>query len=142
MQVFKRHTALLNYTTALLLFVGSSGFTAVIRVCTMGDSRCCTGSPMSDHEMCDPQLPPGDAGESVHGLFSCHENVIAGGLSSTQGLPEKESRVGDVKVPASVVFAVHLPQFEPTGSPFGSLWFDDTSPPSVKKYVLNGTFLI
>ena len=131
---------------AILFILANSGFTAVLRQCTMKSDapmECCGDSNQSNKSACDGTQ--NQAGlRLVESQFSCHTTTLAGGIASTSALLQKESARQNAK--GNELCAQHQPHTTSTSA------FDHStnpahfaatlSPPSVEKCVLNKIFLI
>lgn len=142
MQFLYQQTKSVSWLVAFLFFVGSAGFTSVVHVCLMGTGECCAMSGSSDRMACQEEgLPAHEL--AVKGQLDCHINTVAGGLNDNPTVVEKQIRPQSPNG-AFVGFALSqtlaIPKFNKSITV--TLHSRDVSPPSVEKYVLNGTFLI
>ena len=131
---------------AILFVIANSGFTTVLRECTMKSD-----APM---ECCSlPQNTNSDCGDAVqsdaHSLpilsqFSCHTTTIVGGIVSIDALLQRELSIQKSIANASfnhlqpsTFFKSYTPHLEIL------FYFPSTiSPPQVEKCLLNSTLLI
>src|SRR3990172_1456273 len=93
MKFIPRHMILSGRILAILFILANSGFTAVLRQCTMKSDapmECCGDSNQSNKSACDGTQ--NQAGlRLVESQFSCHTTTLAGGIASTSALLQKES---------------------------------------------------
>lgn len=131
---------------AILFILANSGFTAVLRQCTMKSDapmECCSGSKESDEATCDGSQ--NQAGlRLIESQFSCHSTTLAGGIASTSAFLQKESAKQTAM--GNELCSQHQ-QYTTSTSAVGHstnpAYFAATlSPPSVEKCVLNSSFLI
>jgi len=130
----------------ILFLAANSGFTAVIRQCTMAPIQamdCCAASSDRDGS---PLKGSHSQGETAFtGVASdCHLSTVVGGLANVTALVEKDNsiRTASIVSPNPLLsdptsFDSHSSQSVQFATP--SLAF---SPSSVEKCVLNSTFLI
>lgn len=131
-------------TVVLLFFLGNSGFTSIVHLCSMKAAECCDTNIPGDDNMCQETPVAAPQGEHVQSMLECHTNAVVGGLVDVQALVEKDS---GSKTPSLVVHPVLIPlqlaaSLCQAASWFSSTYTSNVSPPSVEKYVLNSTFLI
>ena len=96
-----------------------------------GNGMACQDDGLLAHEL------------SVKGQFDCLVNTVAGGLNDNPTVVEKQIRPQSLNTAFVVIalcHAVGVPDIYNSISV--TLHSRDVSPPSVEKYVLNGTFLI
>ena len=127
---------------ALLFFFSVSGFTAIVRVCTMKPMACCMGPGQMSNRTCDngsPSVP----GKAVFSNSVCHVDLVAGGLNSVQGLVEKDAH-SPVKTVAAAFLAPYAQDvaFNRSDDVSFALINQISPPPAVEKYILTASFLI
>lgn len=137
-----RHTIAFGRLFTLLFFLASSGFTTIMRICTMEACECPDTSGTSDHNACpNEQAPASVASMFIQNVNDCH-NAVVGGVAVVQALVEKDSRAQNVEVLSAITSTFVSPASSNTSSCFSYSYSESVSPPSVEKYVLNETFLI
>jgi hypothetical protein len=145
MRFLNRHLPTIGRLFVLLFFVANSGFTVVLYHCTMGEMDCCA---TSDDEMsracCAMDPAQASSGPSITAGINCQSVIIAGGLKTDPTVVEKESVARLLKVDVLGTFAPGLALSTVTSrlQPFSLTAVRGVSPPTVKTYVLNSTFLI
>lgn len=131
---------------AILFILANSGFTAVLRQCTMKSEapmECCSGSKESDEATCDGTQ--NQAGlRVIESQFSCHTTTLVGGIASTSALLQKESaRQSTMGNELCAQHQQHTTSTSAVDHSTNPAYFAATlSPPSVEKCVLNSSFLI
>ena len=146
MKIFTPHMILSGRILAILFILANSGFTAVLRQCTMKSDapmECCSIPEKSDAASRDAVQKNGNS-PSIVSQFSCHTTSLVGGIASTSALLQKESAKQNVK---GNELCAQLQQNTTSTSTFdhsmNHAHFAATlSPPSVEKCVLNSSFLI
>ena len=88
-----KHTVLITRLLLVVLLLTSSGFTTVLRECTMmndasGPMDCCMPSRTNDESRANSSTSP--ATTSI-AQIDCHIATIVGGLPATSGIIEKNS---------------------------------------------------
>lgn len=146
MKFFPRHMILSGRILAILFILANSGFTAVLRQCTMksiAPMECCGGSDQSNESTCDGTQ--NQAGlRLVESQFSCHTTTLVGGIATTFALLQKELTKQNIKTNEM------CGRYQQNTICTNTLYHSTNpaqvtatlSPPSVEKYVLNETFLI
>jgi hypothetical protein len=142
MIIASKHSALIGRIFLTLFIVANSGFTTVVRQCTMKSSQameCCanTNSQNSSKHQNGELVLVGTAAD-------CHSSSIAGGLANVSAVVEKENRIHSAKTLLiapfycgslfSEVFSKSSLNSLPLSSPLFPLFGE--------KCVLNSTFLI
>lgn len=157
MSFFTKNINLLKVIMAVLFFVGTSGFTAILEHCCCSEEsakhmeadKCLEPSAMMEHTETDHAssmeecLPPTSPTIAATGN-ACHTKIVAGGLSSLLSLLEKEIKLQDSKLQIgnlSLSVSDLVIPVTTTAKSYSSLNLS-SSPPSVEKYVLNASFLI
>jgi hypothetical protein len=137
-----KNIRLIRIFLAVLVLAASSGAATVLHLCQMEAASCCSPTQTSNHDGCgQPIAPP--AGHSFKSDFTCHLDVVVGGLALKQALLEKENKpeLSIAAIPSVVSFASS--SLLQADSPSHTYFVAQTiSPPSVDRYVLNGSFLI
>jgi len=143
---FTKHIVLATRLLVILFIVANSGFTAVIRQCTMEPAHrmdCCAGSGETKSS---PNAGSHNQGEAtIAGVLpDCIISTVVGGISNSPALLEKENTIHSSKIITPIpLFA--QPAFFNTiikqsfHSPNRHLVL---LPLSAEKCVLNSTFLI
>jgi hypothetical protein len=141
-----KHIVLTTRLLVALFIVANSGFTTVIRQCTMEPAHpmdCCAASGERHNTPIGGPRPQGEA--TVAGVLpDCSISTVVGGLANAPALLDKENTVHSSKIITSIPLS-ELPAFFNTitkrsfHSSDPSLTF---SPHSTEKCVLNSTFLI
>lgn len=146
MKFFPQHMILSGRILAILFILANSGFTAVLRQCTMksvAPMECCNGSKESDEAASDGTQNQASL-RLIESQFSCHTTTIVGGIASTSALLQKESARQSAK--ANEFCAQHQQNTTSTSdidhSTNPAHFAATLSPPSVEKCVLNSSFLI
>jgi hypothetical protein len=146
MRFFSQHTIIAGRILAILFVLANSGFTTVLRQCTMKSDapmECCSIPEKSDATNRDAVQKDVNS-PSIVGQFSCHTITIVGGIASTNALLQRESSNQNSNANAccnhlqqSTLFKIY------TTYPGILSYFSATiSPPTVEKRVLNSSFLI
>jgi hypothetical protein len=141
-----KHIVLTTRLFVVLFIAANSGFTTVIRQCTMEPAHpmdCCAGSGERNST---PISGPRSQGEStvIGVLPDCSISTVVGGLANAPALLEKENTIHSSKIITSIPLS-EQPAFFNTitkqsfHSSDPSLTF---SPLLAEKCVLNSTFLI
>ena len=146
MIIFSKHIVLTTRLLVALFIAANSGFTTVIRQCTMEPTHpmdCCA---VSGERHNTPISAPHAQGEAtvVRVLPDCIISTVVGGLANAPALLDKENTVHSSKIITSVPPS-EQPAFFNTITK-QSFHFSDPSltfsPLSAEKCVLNSTFLI
>jgi hypothetical protein len=83
------------------------------------------------------------AGPSLKADFTCHIDVVIGGVALKQALLEKENKPESNIALIPNIVSLSFSSLLYADSPSHTLFVTrDISPPSVDSYVLNGSFLI
>jgi hypothetical protein len=146
MKIFTPHMILSGRILAILFILANSGFTAVLRQCTMKSDapmECCSIPEKSDAASRDA-VQKNATSPSIVSQFGCHTTTLVGGIASTSALLQKESAGQNAKASE---FCAQLQQntiITPTldHSTNPAQLASNFSPPSVEKCVLNSSFLI
>ena len=88
-----RHTILITRLLLVVLLLTSSGFTTVMRQCTMmaetsGQMDCCMPTRAADESHASGSTSPANASITQ---IDCHIATMIGGLPTTSGIIEKNS---------------------------------------------------
>ena len=137
-----KHIKPLRLAFAALVFLASSGAAAVIRECKVEAMSCCAPVSRANHDDCDqPALPI--SRHSIKAQFTCHTTALVGGVAIKQALVEQQHKP---ELPKQIVFCIASSQSllsAQTNRSSSTFFLTETvSPPTVEKYVLNGSFLI
>lgn len=136
------HIRFVRIFLASLVIVASSGATVLLHRCQMEAASCCAPNLPSEQDGCEEPVAA-QSGPVFKSDFTCHVNVIVGGLALKQALLEKgnkqSSDVG-VVVQVATFFLRGLVRSENPSYAFFAA--RTVSPPSVEKYVLFDSFLI
>jgi hypothetical protein len=146
MILFAKHIVLATWLLVILFIVANSGFTTVIRQCTMKPAHpmdCCAGSGEGNGMPINGPRAQGEA--TVAGVFpDCSISTIVGGLANAPALLEKENTIHSSKIITSIpqseqpaFFNTITKQFFPFSNQHLAFF-----PLSAEKCVLNSTFLI
>ncbi len=146
MILFAKHIVLATWLLVILFIMANSGFTTVIRQCTMETADpmdCCAGSSEGNGMPISGPRAQGEA--TVAGVLpDCSISTIVGGLANAPALLEKENTIHSSKIFISIppseqpaFFNTITKQSFHSSNP--SLTF---SLLSAEKCVLNSTFLI
>lgn len=143
MKISLKSNSHITVVIALLVLLGSSGLTTLIRTCTMGDMSCCAGLSSVSKDDCDASALPA-LGVVLKADLSCSTTKLVGGLAINLALVEKENKL---QMHATGFNSIAAPSFnvETTHSKPSHHHFAFNvphAPPSVDRYVLNGSFLI
>ena len=146
MKFFSQHTIIAGRVLAVLFVVANSGFTTVLRQCTMKSDapiECCNVPGRSDPSSSDG-IQKNASSPSIVNQFSCHTTTIVGGIASTSALLQKEF---SKQIANGSDLSAQLQPRATFTSAFdlitNSARFAATlSPPSVEKCILNSSFLI
>jgi hypothetical protein len=143
MKFFSRHILALSRVSLLVIFLGSSGLTVILRTCTMGAKSCCVDMQGGCNDECD-QPTSSNSGALIQSHTPCHISSVVGGLTTNPAVVEKQDRsVTSDQIgafPTSLINEIaDLNDFEAL-TPFKIL--QSTPPPSVDRYALIGSFLI
>ena len=143
---FTKHIVLATRLLVILFIVANSGFTAVIRQCTMEPAHpmdCCAASGERNSA---PISGPRSQGEAtvIGVLPDCSVSTVVGGLAIAPALLEKENTIHSSKIITSIPLSEQPAFFNTiTKQPFHSSGPSLTfSPLSAEKCVLNSIFLI
>ncbi len=143
---FDKHIVRATRLLITLFIVANSGFTTVIRQCTMEPAHsmeCCAASGEYDSSPQKGSYPRGET--TVIGVApQCHLSTVVGGLANVPALLEKEHPARSASVVSSTPLFCN-PIFFVTNSKQSAQFFNLLpvfSPRSVEKCVLNSTFLI
>jgi hypothetical protein len=146
MKFFSKHTIIAGRILAILFVLANSGFTTVLRQCTMKSDapmECCNIPEKSDAASRDAVQKNANS-PSIVSQFSCHTTTLVGGIASTSALLQKESARQNAK--ANEFCAQHQQSTTSTSDVDHSTnpahFAATLSPPSVEKCVLNSSFLI
>jgi hypothetical protein len=143
MNFIYRHIVLLGRAIALLLFMSSLGFTAVLEI-------CCELDGVETHLIADAHSIGEESAVAAQPTFTspgneCHTMVLAGGLNGIPAVLEKDSKLNNSKPDVLLVLVAHdtpyLPLHVTTYHSYLVL-SGNPSPAPVEKYVLNASFLI
>jgi hypothetical protein len=136
-----KNIRLIRIFLAVLVLTASSGATVVLHRCQMqGGSCCCPNRNAND--ACDQPvaLAPG---QSFRADFTCHANVVVGGVALIQALVERESKSeSNVAVFPSIESLSSISLLQANSYSHNLLLINAVSPPSVDRYALIGSFLI
>lgn len=127
---------------AVLVLAASSGATTVLHRCQMEVASCCSSNRHANDDACDQPIasPTGHFFESD---FTCHIDVVVGGVTLMQALLEKEHRPETNIAVIPNIVSLSSSSLLQADSPSHTLLVAQTiSPPSVDRYVLFNSFLI
>jgi hypothetical protein len=143
MRYISTHILFVSRTLALVTFLASSGFTAILHNCTLVPASCCAAPREINHKDCSESLPV-NLERSIQSNAVCHTNTVVGGITTNPAVLEKVVK-SEVKKPVSPLFVLS-PFVAVSGQSFtSSTPFSSPASvflPSVEKYVLNASFLI
>jgi hypothetical protein len=146
MKRFSQHIIVLGRLLAVMFVLANSGFTTVLRQCTMKSDapmECCSIPEKSDAASRDA-IQKNATSPSTVSQFGCHTTTLVGGIASTSALLQKESAKQNAK--ANEFCAQHQQNTTSTSDVDHSTnpahFAATLSPPSVEKCVLNSSFLI
>lgn len=138
-----KNIKLIRVLLAVLVLIASSGATAVLHRCQMeGAASCCSPNRNANSDGCDqPFASP--TGHSFKSDFTCHIDVVVGGIALKQALLEKENKPELSIAAIPNVVSVGSSSLLQADSP-SHIYFvaQAISPPSVDRYALIGSFLI
>lgn len=137
-----KNIRLIRICLAILVLTASSGATAVLHLCQMEAASCCSPIQSANDDGCDqPMASP--TSHSFKSDFTCHIDVVVGGVALKQALLEKENRPESNKTVLPIIGSPSSSSLLLADSHSNSILLSKTvSPPSVDRYVLNGSFLI
>lgn len=142
MLLSRKHIKLIRVFLAVLVLFASSGATAVLHRCQMEAASCCSPNRNANDDGCDQPLAS-PVGHSFKSDFTCHIDVVVGGVALKQALLEKQNKpeLSIAAVPSVVSFGSSnlLQADNPAHTYFVA---QAISPPSVDRYALIGSFLI
>jgi hypothetical protein len=126
---------------AILFILANSGFTAVLRQCTMKSDapmECCSVPEKSDAVQKNAYSP------SIISQFSCHTTTVVGGIANTIALLQKDSAEQNAREnELCAQLQLHTSITSTVDHSTNPAHFAATlSPPSVEKCVLYSSFLI
>jgi hypothetical protein len=127
---------------AVLVLSASSGATVVLHRCQMEIASCCSPKHTANNDGCD-QSTAAQTGLSFKSDFTCHVDVVVGGLALKQALLEKENRSeANIAVIPNICSLSSCTSIQTDSYTHELFLGKAVSPPSVDRYVLNGSFLI
>ncbi|TSA24386.1 hypothetical protein D4R75_01530 [bacterium] len=137
-----KNIKLIRIVLAVLVLTASSGATTVLHRCQMQAASCCSPNRNTNDDGCDqPMASP--TGQSFKSDFTCHIDVVVGGIALKQALLEKENKPELSIAAIPNVVSVGSSSLLQADSPSHTYFVVHViSPPSVDRYVLNGSFLI
>jgi|SRR5208283_2399629 len=146
MILLAKHIVHATRLLVILFILANSGFTTVIRQCTMETAHpmdCCAGS--SENESMPINKPHSQGETSVVGILpNCISSTVVGGLANVSALLEKEDTIHSSKIITSIpqseqpaFFNTITKHFFPFSNQHLAFF-----PLSAEKCVLNSTFLI
>ena len=146
MRFFSQHTIIAGRILAVLFVLANSGFTTVLRQCTMKSDalmECCSIPEKSD-AACSDAVQKNATSLRIVSQFSCRTITLVGGIASTNALLDRESSNQNNKANACSNHLQQLPLFTicTTHPEILSQFSETISLPSVEKCLLNSTFLI
>lgn len=134
---------LMRVAFALLIFSASSGVTTLVHTCAVAKMDCCAPMSSSKQDSCDASASP-ISGILLKADITCHTNTLVGGVAIKLALVEKEHQSRQNTTPVACIDPSSL-GFSSTNQNPSQYQFAlavPHSPPSVEKYVLNGSLLI
>ncbi len=143
MKFVSRHIVGLGRVSLLIMVLGSSGLTAVVRICTMEAMSCCAG-PMNDAPGGCDRTAGTNSVAFVQPLTPCIISSMIGGFTTNPAVVEKQHR-SDVAPHMNVLPVGENLVLQQCDNSFLSSRPNPSqgaSPPAVEKYVLTSTFLI
>ncbi len=146
MKSFSQHTIIAGRILAVLFVIANSGFTTVLRQCTMksdGPMECCSVPEKSDAASRDA-IQKNANSLSIVSQFSCHTTTLVGGIANTLALLQKDSakqnaRENELCAQLQLRTAITSTLDHSTNPAHFAVIL---SPPSVEKCILNSSFLI
>jgi hypothetical protein len=139
----QKHISLIRVFLAALVLTASSGATIVLHRCQMQTTCCCSPIRSTNGDGCN--RPNGaSSGKSFKADFTtCNTSIVVGGVALKQALLEKENKPESNKAIVSKTGPLSLGSLLQTDRHSQYLLLSKAvSPPSVDRYVLNGSFLI
>lgn len=137
-----RHTIAFGRVFTLLFFFANSDFTSLLHICSMEACEYYGTSGTSDNDACpNKQVPAPIAGMSIQNVNDCYDATV-GGFAIDPALVKEVSKEQNIEVLILLTSAFVSPVQSNCSSSFNYSYSESVSPPSVKKYVLNATFLI
>ena len=137
-----KHIKMIRVTLAVLVLFASSGAATVLHRCQMEAASCCSPNRNTNDDGCDqPFASP--TGHSFKSDFTCHIDVVVGGVALKQALLEKENKpeLSIAAIPS--VVSVGSSSLLQADSPSHTFFVVQViPPPSVNRYALIGSFLI
>ena len=138
-----KNIRLIRIFLAVLVLTASSGATTVLHRCQMQAASCCSPNRNTNDDGCDqPMASP--TGHSFKSDFTCHLDVVVGGLALKQALVEKENRLeSNIALITAAVSLSSGSLLQADSHAHNLLHVSEAvSPPSVDRYALIGSFLI
>lgn len=137
-----KNIRLIRIFLAVLVLTASSGATTVLHRCQMEAASCCSPNRNANDDGCDQPIAS-PAGHSLKADFTCHIDVVVGGVALKQALLEKENRPeSHIAVIRNIVSLSSSSLLRAISYSHNLLLSETVSPPSVDKYVFFGSFLI
>ncbi|MBM2840069.1 MAG: hypothetical protein HW412_597 [Bacteroidetes bacterium] len=137
-----KNIRLMRIFLAVLVLAASSGATAVLHRCQMEAASCCSPNQNANDDGCDQPIAS-PTGHSFRADFTCHIDVVVGGVALKQALLEKENRPeSNIAVIPNIVSLGSCSLVQADGPSHTLFLAHAISPPSVDRYVLNASFLI
>jgi hypothetical protein len=138
-----KHTKPLQLIFAGLVFLASSGATAVIRECSMETCSCCNTASCDNDDVCSQTAPAASSAHSIKAEFTCHMTTLVGGLAIQQAVVEQAHKQQLNKAVAGCAISSHCTlSARSYHASSAQLLTYAVSSPAVEKYVLNSAYLI
>ncbi len=141
MKYFLRYKRVFGSIFLAFFFLTSSGFTVVVRHCTMAAvPECC--ADMQENAACSDRATT--AGQSIHAAaITCYTNTVVSSLNTTPATVEKSLALKIFNNSSPTLFSgSQLFSNSPALHSFTTHFPQHTSPPSVEKRILLSSFLI
>jgi hypothetical protein len=137
-----KNIRLIRIVLAVLVLAASSGATTVLHLCQMQEASCCSPAQSPNHDGCDQPIAL-PTGHSFQSDFTCHIDVVVGGLALKQALLEKDNRPEfNIAVIPNLVSFSSSASLQAESHSQKLLLSKVVIPPSVDRYALIGSFLI
>jgi hypothetical protein len=108
----------------------------------MEGASCCSPNRNANDDGCDQPIAP-PAGHSYKSDFTCHIDVVVGGVALKQAVLEKENRPDfNITVIPNFILLTSSASLQAESHSHNLFLSKVVSPPSVDRYVLFDSFLI